>query len=63
MKDIVFAKTGSTWNVEKPLNSFPYRAYDLIEFFKLCSQRQEIIGMTLDVENHTVELIFQVKEK
>ena len=63
MNEIVFAKTGSTWDIEKPLNSFPYRAYDLIEFFKLCSQSQEIIGITIDLEDHTIELIFQVNEK
>ena len=60
---ILFAKTGSTWDPQKEVSSYPYRAYDFIEFFKLCQDEQEIIGIQIDVEGHTVSLMFQEKEK
>lgn len=60
---ILFAKTGSTWNTELSLSSFPYRAYDFIEFFKLCEEEQEIIGIEINLEGHSVSFMFQKKEK
>ena len=61
--EILFAKAGSEWNTSKDISSFPYRAYDFIEFFKICSKDQEIIGITVDVERHCISLLFQKKEK
>lgn len=63
MNDLIFAKTGSEWNTARPVNSYPLRNLDLIEFYKICSKRQEIIGLQLDLENNIIELLFQPKEK
>lgn len=63
MGDLIFAKTGSEWDTEGPVYSYPLRDLDLIEFYKLCSKRQEIIGLQLDLDNNIVELLFQIKEK
>lgn len=60
---LLFAKTGSEWDPDKAISSYPYRAYDFIEFFKLCQEKQEIIGIEINVEGHTLSLIFQEKEK
>ena len=60
---IIFAKTGSTWDPEKEVSTFPYRAFDVIEFFKICEKKQEIIGILIDVDDHVLSLVFQEKEK
>ena len=60
---ILFAKTGSTWDPEKEVLTYPYRAFDVIEFFKMCETKQEIIGIQIDVESHCLSLMFQEKEK
>ena len=60
---ILFAKTGSIWNPEKSISSYPYRAYDFIEFFNLCNKEKEIIGIQINEDGHTLSLLFQEKEK
>lgn len=60
---ILFAKSGSTWNTELSISSYHYRAFDLIEFFKLCQEKQEIIGIEIDIEDHDISFIVQTKEK
>ena len=60
---ILFAKAGSTWNTELSISTYHYRAYDLIEFFKLCKEKQEIIGVEIDIEDHSIGFMFQTKEK
>lgn len=60
---MLFAKTGSTWNPEKEICTFPYRAFDVIEFYKICEKKQEIIGISIDLDDHVLSLIFQEKEK
>ena len=62
MSDLIFAKTGSGWDVERPVYSYPLRDLDLIEFYKLCSKRKDIIGLQLDLDNNIVELLFQPEE-
>ena len=57
---ILFAKAGSKWNTELSISSYPYRAYDLIEFFKLCQEKQEIIG--IEIDDHNISFMFQPKE-
>ena len=58
----IFAKSGSTWHTDKSIRSYPIRNYDLIEFFKMCESKQEIIGIEIDIESHVVSLLFQHKE-
>ena len=60
---ILFAKSGSTWNTELSISSYPLRAYELIEFFKTCQEKQEIIGIEIDIEDHSISFMFQTKEK
>ena len=60
---IIFAKTGSTWDPEKSISSYPYRAYDFIDFFRICNKVKEINGIQINEDGHTLSLIFQEKEK
>lgn len=60
-ESILFAKSGSIWNTEKTISSFPYRDFDLIEFFKICQEKHEIIGIEIDLEDHIISLMFQRK--
>ncbi len=59
---ILFTKVRSKWNPNKMMLSFPYRAYGVIEFFKLCQEEQEIIGIEIDIDNHCLSLMFQKNE-
>ena len=58
----IFAKSGSTWYTYTRIRSYPIRNYDLIEFYKMCERKQEIIGIEIDIESHIVSLLFQHKE-
>ena len=60
---LIFPKSGSTWDPEKEVLSFPYRAFDLREFVKVCEKKQEIIGISIDQDDHVLSLLFQEKDK
>jgi len=59
---ILFVKVRSKWKPDKVISCFPYRAYDFIEFYKLClREKGEIIGIEIDIESHCI--IFKVQKK
>jgi len=62
MNGLIFAKTGSEWDPERHVHSYPIMALDLIKFYKTCSRREEIIGIQLDLDNNIIELLFQAEE-
>ena len=35
----------------------PYRAFDLVEFYKLVKEKNVIDAISIDIENHTVSFI------
>lgn len=48
-------------NEAQTSGSVPRREWDLIEFYKLTKQKYDVVTVTFDVENHTVE--FGVREQ
>ena len=60
---ILFARSGATRDEKKALGSFPLRDYDLIEFFKLCSQQHEIVLIEIDLESSIISLMHQGKKE
>jgi len=41
---------------------FPYRDYELIEFYKLIKKENEIVSVYFDIESHIVSFIVKEKE-
>jgi len=43
---------------------YPYRAYDLIEFYKIILEKGgDIIAIELDVEDHSISFVWRSSEK
>ena len=40
--------------VGKIAGEFPYRAYDLVEFYKMVKSKNKIISISIDVEGHSI---------
>lgn len=40
------------------VGEYPYRAYDVIEFYKLIKKKNKIISVTFDIESHIISFGF-----
>lgn len=56
---IIFARSGVMLDENKALGSFPIKNYDLINFFKICSQRHDIVLIEIDLEESIISFMHQ----